>query len=126
MSIQVLIAEPDRALLETYERFLSKQGFQLLTATTGPECVTALRQTTPDVLLLETDLADGWGPRLLQMMQEDQVPSVPVIVLSRRDDRVDSPQIRMTFNKPTSLSVIAARIHQIARGDRADCGQWSP
>ena len=120
MSIQVLIAEPDRPLLETYERFLAKQGFRLLTATTGPECVTALRQSTPDVLLLETDLPDGWGPRLLQMMHEHQLPSIPVIVLSRRDDRVDSPQVRVSFNKPTALSIVTAKIRQIAHGDRAD------
>jgi DNA-binding response OmpR family regulator len=113
MQIRVLITEPDRPLLETYERFLTQRGFQLLTATNGPDCVTALRQHRPDVLLLEPDLPDDWGQRLLQMMQEGQIPAVPVVVLSRRDDHVNSPSVRESFNKPTSLSVIAAKIRQI-------------
>ena len=113
MQIRVLITEPDRPLLETYERFLSRRGFQLFTATSGPDCVSVLQQHSPDVLLLEPDLPDGWGQRLLQMMQEGQIPAVPVVVLSRRDDQVKSPSVRESFNKPTSLSVIAEKIREI-------------
>jgi DNA-binding response OmpR family regulator len=117
MQIRVLITEPDRALLETYERFLSRQGFELVTASDGPECVSALRQRTPDVLLLEPDLPDGWGQRLLGMIHDHELPAVPVVVLSRRDELSDSPSVCVSFHKPTSLSLIAKKIRELVGGN---------
>jgi DNA-binding response OmpR family regulator len=117
MQIRVLIAEPDGPLLETYERFLSRQGFDLVTTSNGPECVNALRQQPADVLLLEPDLPDGWGQRLLRMMHDHELPVIPVIVLSRRDELLDSPSVCVTFHKPTSLSVIAGKIRELVGGN---------
>ena len=127
MQIHVLITEPDPLLLETYERFLTQQGFALTTTTDGPECVRALRAHAPDVLLLETDLPDGWGPRLLDMMHADQLPTVPVVVLSRQDELDCTPPVCVSFNKPTSLSKIVQKIREIvghngANGSKASNG----
>ena len=71
----------------------------------------------PDVLLLEPDLPDDWGCRLLQMMDEEQIPSIPTVVLSRRDEPLESRSIRESYHKPTSLSLVVGRIREIAAGN---------
>ncbi len=68
MSIRVLIAEPDEALLQAFHDYLSEEGFELNTATTGNECAEKLADFAPDVLVLEHDLPDGWSDRLLELM----------------------------------------------------------
>ena len=54
MQIRVLITEPDQPLLETYERFLSREGFELLTAKDGPECIRAIRQRAARCAVVRT------------------------------------------------------------------------
>lgn len=88
MSIRVLIADPDQYLLDSYREYLEQHGFDVFTATSGLDCVERLRDSTPDVLVLEPALPWGWGDGVLAMMRsEPDVPLVPVLVLSYGSDR---------------------------------------
>lgn len=115
MTIRVLIAEPDEPLLESYHDCLSRQGFEIATATTGPECVGLLCEFAPDVLVLEPDLPDGWGNKLLGLMRDDpRVPCVPVVVVTRRDHEVSEYPIREYYVNPFSMSRLASAIRTAA------------
>ncbi len=88
MPVRVLIADPDEYLLDSYRGYLEQHGFAVLTATTGLECVQRLRDSGPDVLVLEPSIPWGWGDGVLAMMHEESdVPSLPVIVLTYGCDR---------------------------------------
>ena len=88
--VRVLMADPDQSLPPVYREPLSREGFELVTAVSGLECVAQLRERAPDVLVLEPQLPWGGGERVLGVM--DQVPqlaTVPVMVLtSCRDPHV--------------------------------------
>ena len=43
MCIRVLIADPDEYLLDSYRQYLAQHGFDVVTATTGLDCVERLR-----------------------------------------------------------------------------------
>jgi DNA-binding response OmpR family regulator len=83
----VLIADKDEALLDQYRVWLLQDGFDVMTATDGLDCVAKLRAFKPHVLVLEPELPWGWGEGVLAMMYEEpDVPLVPVMVLSGSDD----------------------------------------
>ena len=108
MKIHVLVVEPDESLLEAHHAYLSAQGFQLAEACTGPDAMSKLDTRQPDVLLLETDLPDSWGERILDYVRRQPEESrVPVIVLSRRDPVPLSYPVQQYFVKPTSMSELA-------------------
>lgn len=89
-TIRVLIADPDESLLAMYRELLSREGFEVVTATTGLECVARLREQRPDVLVLEPQLPWGGGDGVLATMREvPDLALVPVMILtSCRDPRV--------------------------------------
>jgi len=69
--------------LTSYQAFLSRDGFQVATATNGLDCVAKLRSFVPDLLVLDPELPWGQGDGVLAVMHEDaDVPVVPVMVLS--------------------------------------------
>ncbi len=88
MFTRVLIADPDESLLDFYREYLEQRGFVVFTATNGLECVERLRDSAPDVLVLEPALPWGWGDGVLAVMHsEPGFPVIPVIVLSFGNDR---------------------------------------
>jgi carbon storage regulator CsrA len=88
MSNRVLIADSDRYLLHDYRQYLEQHGFEVLTATTGLECVERLRDGEPDVLVLEPSIPWGWGDGVLAMMHEERdIRMIPVIVVTHGYDR---------------------------------------
>ena len=88
--IRVLMADPDESLHSVYREPLSQDGFEVITALSGLECVARLRERTPDVLVLEPQLPWGGGDGVLAMMGEiPALATVPVLVLtSCRDPQV--------------------------------------
>jgi len=87
MPTRVLIADGDGSLLAAYRDFLSRNGFNVLTAPDGLKCINALRCFKPDALILELDIPWGGGMGVLEVMHEQlDVPLVPVLVLTSRQD----------------------------------------
>ena len=88
--VRVLMADPDRSLRPVYRGPLFDEGFELVTAASGLECVARLRERVPDVLVLEPQLPWGGGEGVLAMMGEiPALATVPVMVLtSCRDPRL--------------------------------------
>ena len=85
-TVRVLITEPDRPLLETYGEFLRHDRLEIALTANGPDCMQMLREFRPHVLVLEPDLDDGWGDRVLNTMRTDPSASrIPVIVATRQD-----------------------------------------
>jgi DNA-binding response OmpR family regulator len=114
MVTRVLLADPDKELLDIFHSALSGLEFEIATAETGPEGADLLRQFEPDVLVMELDLADQWSNRLLVMMKSgSELPPVPTIILSRFDDRQDFddwPLVKRVHVKPISIATLKESI----------------
>ncbi len=126
LKTRVLIAEPDELLAECYERYLLRQGFEVDTAISGPQCVEKLRACRPDVLVLEPDLGDGWGDRLLELLREraaDDEHSVPVVILSRHNARPYEFPVCEYYVKPFPMTMLANSIQRIASDGHGRSGR---
>jgi DNA-binding response OmpR family regulator len=84
------MADPDESLQPVYREPLAQEGFDVVAAFTGLECVARLRESVPDVLVLEPQLPWGGGEGGLAIMGEvPELAAVPVMMLtSCRDPQV--------------------------------------
>lgn len=118
-TIQVLMADPDESLRLMYRVPLLQEGFELITATSGLECVARLRERIPDVLVLEPQLPWGGGEGILAIMGDvPELAMVPVIVLTAcRDFRLLEAISRFPVSdyqlKPLTPDRLAARLRAI-------------
>ena len=77
------MADPDESLQPVYREPLAQEGFDVVAARSGLECVARLRERVPDVLVLEPQLPWGGGEGVLAIMGEvPALANVPVMVLT--------------------------------------------
>lgn len=88
--IRVLMADPDASFPAAYREPLLREGFELVTAVNGLECIARLHDYAPDVLVLEPHMPWGGGDGVLAIMGESsKLATVPVMILtSCRDPHV--------------------------------------
>jgi CheY-like chemotaxis protein len=117
--IRVLMADPDESLPLACREPLLREGFELVTAVSGLQCIARLRERVPDVLVLEPHLPWGGGEGVLAMMGEVlDLAIIPVMVLtSCRDVHVLKGMARFPINdyqvKPLAPDRLAGRLRTL-------------
>src|ERR1700738_1632453 len=66
---RVLLVEDTPSILRLYHEFLVKLDVELIDADTGPRAQAALRETIPDVVLLDLELPDVNGIEILRTIR---------------------------------------------------------
>ncbi len=120
MSIRVLVADPDEALLVEYKNSLSSYQMMVFTATNGFDCLKMLRADLPQVLVLEFDLPCEQAKLLVDFMRDSShVPTVPVIVVSHHKREQSPIPIRFPiwayYSKPIAMDELANVIRTAAQ-----------
>ena len=118
---RILLVEDDPVINQTVADRLSGEGYDVVRAYDGPGAVEACARSRPDVVVLDVMLPGFDGLEVCRRIQADR--SVPVIMLTARDDETDllvglAVGADDYLTKPFSLRELAARVHAVLR--RAD------
>lgn len=85
MQPHLLVADAYDALTERLRKFFSNLGFRVEAAADGLECVEILRNSRPNVLVLDADLLWGGSDGVLAWMRDDASSSgMPVILMGEQ------------------------------------------
>ncbi|MCT7949685.1 response regulator [Ancylothrix sp. C2] len=85
---RVLVIDDDIAVRELIERRLSKEGFDIQTATTGEMGLQLAKEKKPDVIILDVMIGEMTGWTVLSALKSDpDTASVPVIVATIMDEK---------------------------------------
>jgi signal transduction histidine kinase/CheY-like chemotaxis protein len=84
----VLVVDDDKATRELIMRGLQKEGFRVLTASSGEDAIRIAREKRPDAISLDVLMPgmDGWTV-LRALKAEPLTSSIPVVMVSMLDDR---------------------------------------
>ncbi len=79
----ILLVEDDSFLIDIYTTKLKEEGFQVQVAIDGDECLRKIKETKPDLLLLDIVLPsmDGWEI-LRKIKKDDSSNELKIIILS--------------------------------------------
>jgi DNA-binding response OmpR family regulator len=80
---KILIAEDDKFLHKILQTKLRKEGFEIISAFDGEQAVNKLKETLPDLILLDIVMPKKNGFEVLEEMKiMPTVAKTPVIILS--------------------------------------------
>ena len=90
MSQKILIIEDEPDIRKTLEYNISREGYEVITASSLSEGREKLESASFTLLLLDLMLPDGSGLDLCRELKQDKsLSSMPVIILTAKDDEVD-------------------------------------
>ncbi|MEM1418732.1 MAG: response regulator, partial [Myxococcota bacterium] len=82
----VLVVDDDEAVREVLERALTKEGYEVRTASNGEEALERLAENRPGLLLLDLMMPKVDGFEVLERLREDAaLRSLPVLCFTARD-----------------------------------------
>ncbi len=87
MNATILIIDDDQKLNELLKSFLSDFGFRVLSATHPDQGMKKLRQSSPDLVILDVMLPEMDGFEVCRLIR--QTSTVPIIMLTARGELTD-------------------------------------
>ncbi len=121
MAKTILIVDDSNHLAYMLNRYLSEQGFQVMSARNGREALATLEYQTPDLILLDLLMPEMDGFEFMRLLRRDH--NLPIIILSAKDSEADKVLALKSgaddyVTKPFSMRELIARIRATLR--RAD------
>jgi len=91
---KILLIEDEKALHEALGGALKKNGHEVISAYNGEEGVAVLKQTVPDLIILDLMMPRMNGLDFLTFIKkEDNLKNIPVIVLTNSDNTEHIQQV---------------------------------
>lgn len=124
---KVLIVDDDMVILKTASMKLKARGFQVTTATDGPEAMRLVREVAPDIILLDINFPPdiggvGWdGFSLLHWLRNFHEGSLIPVVMITADatlyrDRAADMGATAIFSKPLDYDLLVDHMWRLLEG----------
>jgi two-component system response regulator RegX3 len=115
---RILVVEDEETLSEAIAFLLSKEGFEVSVATSGPEAIATFEKTGADLILLDLMLPGLSGTEVCRQIRAKS--AVPIIMLTAKDSEIDKVvglEIGADdyVTKPYSSRELIARIRAVLR-----------
>jgi DNA-binding response OmpR family regulator len=88
---RILVVDDEPIVVEVVERYLRREGFQVVTAASGPEAWQAAidPDRAPDLIVLDVMLPGLDGLEVCRRLRREQHVTAPIILLTARADEPD-------------------------------------
>lgn len=85
---KVLVIDDDPTFQDLMQRFLSQEGFQIISARNATEALKLARELDPDLITLDVMMPqqDGWSV-LMQLKSDPDLARIPVLMLTMVDNK---------------------------------------
>ncbi len=131
MTERVLVVDDETAMATVIASYLSREGFDVTLAHTGPDAVASAKGLDPAVIVLDIMLPGFDGLEVCRQVRA--FSDAYIIMLTARDEEVDkivglSMGADDYLVKPFSLRELVARVHAMLRRPRAsrELGEVEP
>jgi DNA-binding response OmpR family regulator len=118
----LLVADDDEDVLMLVQLRLSRSGYEVVVARDGEEALRLVRETQPDLALLDWMMPKASGLEVLRALRADaETASIPVLMLTARASASDIEQGLAAgaddyIAKPFSPQELATRVQAILTG----------
>lgn len=113
MAKKIMIVDDERDIVEFCGRVLSKEGFEVLTATNGKDCLIFAEKEHPDLILLDINMPEMDGGDIANILSLNQkTKDIPIVFLSGMVTKDEEQLIggRLFISKLSSKEEILKKI----------------
>ena len=124
MKTRILIVDDEPMNLDFFDLMLSKLGFEIYSAGNGVEALEAVKESRPDLILLDNVMPKMSGWQVTRLLKQDDeykdYRDIPIIMFSAMDDVQDKIEgfelgVDDYITKPFNFSEVIARIRAVIK-----------
>lgn len=118
---RILICEDDQQFLQIISHILEKKGYITIQATFGEEALEKIRESRPDLIILDLKLPDMDGLDVCKIIRQDtETKSIPIIMCTVKSTELDTVWgldvgADDYITKPIVPSILLARVKAVLR-----------
>jgi len=79
---RILVAEDNKLILETIFHSLKREGYEIIKANDGKECLQILDDTEVDLLITDLYMPFVNGNEVITIIRDERKKNIPILVLS--------------------------------------------
>jgi len=113
---KILVVDDEKDVLEFWMSILKREGFEVLVAPNGKECLELATNNHPDLILLDINMPDMDGGDIEKCLSLDtKTKDIPVIFLSGLLTKDEERHIRgrLYISKSNSQAEILVKIRKV-------------
>jgi putative two-component system response regulator len=121
MLAQILVVDDEPSIVDVLTRFLTREGYAVVTASNGRQALEQVQREQPDLILLDVTMPEMDGFTVCQRLKEDERTAlIPITMLTGLDDREHRTRgieagADDFLTKPFEQSILRARIRSQLR-----------
>lgn len=101
MSKKIMIVDDDPAIVKYLDTLFRDNGFDTCIARDGKDALDLFKNQQPDLITLDLEMPEEWGPRFFRKISKSKGFHTPVIVISGLTGiRHAVPKADAVFGKP--------------------------
>ena len=82
MAKKILIIDDDPVVVKYLETLFTDNGYETASASDANSGFEAVQRENPDLITLDLQMPDEWGPRFYRKLSKSEYKDTPVIVIS--------------------------------------------
>ncbi len=82
MAKKILVIDDDPVIVKYLVTLFSDNGYETSSASAGVEGFDVVRREKPDLITLDLQMSEEWGPRFYRRLSKSEFKDIPVIVIS--------------------------------------------
>ena len=82
MAKKILIIDDDPVVVKYLETLFTDNGYETASASDANSGFEAVQRENPDLITLDLQMPDQWGPRFYRKLSKSEYKDTPVIVIS--------------------------------------------
>lgn len=117
MTKKIMIVDDDPAITKYLDALFTDNGYETCIADDGKNAMDVFKANTPDLITLDLEMPEEWGPRFFRKLSKTKDFTTPVIVISGLSGRKHSiPKAQAFFAKPFDADEVLDKVKEILTG----------
>ena len=109
-----MIVDDDPAITKYLDTLFTDNGYATCIAGDGKDALPLFEQESPDLITLDLEMPEEWGPRFFRKVSKTKGFSTPVIVISGLSGiKYSIPKAAASFAKPFDADEVLAKVKEI-------------
>ena len=114
MSKKIMIVDDDPAIRKYLETLFTDNGYEICVAIDGKKAVDVYKDENPDLITLDLEMPEEWGPRFFRKISKSKGFNTPVIVISGLSStKYSIPKAAAIFGKPFDAQKLVEKVSDL-------------